>query len=64
MFLNGIVWKSQGREQRKGVSNYILEMQDFHHGFTEARQMNMEVNWLQAAERFITSLLELHFSQK
>lgn len=37
-------------------------MQDFHHGFTEARQMNMEVNWLQAAERFITSLLELRFS--
>lgn len=35
-------------------------MQDFHCGFTEPKQMNMKVNWLQAAE----CLLELHLSQR
>lgn len=31
-------------EQRKGVLNYILQMQDFHCDFTEAKQINMKVN--------------------
>lgn len=38
-------------------------MQNFHCGFPEAKQMNMKVNWLQAAECFIRCLLELHLSQ-